>query len=202
MKSVLISIQPKWCELIASGKKTVEVRKTAPKLEPPFKCYIYCTNKKPYLVWGDVFRGGSFENEFTHLSGYNRKAAEEIWDVFNGKVMGEFICNRCEDFTTNYYTMDRPQTLRIARAACLGLHELTEYEGNALCLYGWHISDLVIYDEPKALSEFKKPCDNSCDNCEMLDVQEIGAYENTREIKTCLNRITRPPQSWCYVEGA
>ena len=43
MKSVLISIQPKWCELIASGKKTVEVRKSAPRLETPFKCYIYQT---------------------------------------------------------------------------------------------------------------------------------------------------------------
>lgn len=57
MKSVLISIQPKWCELIASGKKTIEVRKTKPNSYTPFKCYIYCTNKKPYLVWGDVLRG-------------------------------------------------------------------------------------------------------------------------------------------------
>lgn len=46
MKSVLISIQPKWCELIASGKKTIEMRKTAPKLETPFKCYIYMTATK------------------------------------------------------------------------------------------------------------------------------------------------------------
>lgn len=45
MKSVLISIKPKWCELIANGKKTLEVRKTRPKLEVPFKCYIYCTLK-------------------------------------------------------------------------------------------------------------------------------------------------------------
>lgn len=40
MKSILISLQPKWCELITSGKKTIEVRKTAPK-ETPFKVYIY-----------------------------------------------------------------------------------------------------------------------------------------------------------------
>ena len=33
MREVLISIQPKWCELIASGKKTVEVRKTKPKID-------------------------------------------------------------------------------------------------------------------------------------------------------------------------
>ena len=45
-KAVLISIRPKWCELIASGKKTIEIRKTRPKIETPFKCYIYCTRPK------------------------------------------------------------------------------------------------------------------------------------------------------------
>lgn len=53
-KSVLISINPKWCELIASGKKTVEVRKTRPKLETPFKCYIYCTNTKVLVLCGGI----------------------------------------------------------------------------------------------------------------------------------------------------
>lgn len=42
-KAVLISIRPKWCERIASGEKTIEVQKTRPKLETPFKCYIYET---------------------------------------------------------------------------------------------------------------------------------------------------------------
>ncbi len=40
-KSVLISIKPKWCELIASGKKTVEVRKTKPAIKTPQSwCYV------------------------------------------------------------------------------------------------------------------------------------------------------------------
>ena len=51
MKSVLISIRPKWCALIASGKKTIEVRKTYPKLPTPFKCYIYCTQDKGLSFW-------------------------------------------------------------------------------------------------------------------------------------------------------
>lgn len=42
-KAVLISIRPEWCEKIINGKKTVEVRKTRPKMDTPFKCYIYCT---------------------------------------------------------------------------------------------------------------------------------------------------------------
>ena len=41
-KAVLISIRPKWCEKIANGNKTIEVRKTRPKMDTPFKCYIYC----------------------------------------------------------------------------------------------------------------------------------------------------------------
>ena len=75
MKSVLISIQPKWCELIANSKKTVEVRKTKPKLETPFKCYIYCTAN----------------NKGTHdlLEIHNTQG--KIYKA-NSKVIGEFIC--------------------------------------------------------------------------------------------------------------
>ena len=40
-KAVMLSIHPKWCEKIASGEKTIEVRKTRPKLETPFTAYIY-----------------------------------------------------------------------------------------------------------------------------------------------------------------
>ena len=56
-KAVLISIQPKWCKLIAEGEKTLEVRKTRPKLKTPFKCYIYCTNNQ-------VFAQSCMEGEY------------------------------------------------------------------------------------------------------------------------------------------
>lgn len=79
MKEVLISIQPKWCELIANGTKTVEVRKTKPKLNTPFKCYIYCTKEKQqylqsrsnmffYLESKD-FIGGHGAGLYTRLNG-------------------------------------------------------------------------------------------------------------------------------------
>ena len=191
MKSVLISIQPRWCELIASGKKTVEVRKTKPKLEPPFKCYIYCTKKKKQDEYGPII----FYKDPTGICVDNGEGCSPL---LTGMVIGEFVCNCCEAFTTNYYTMDRPQTLRIARTACLGLYELTEYENNALCLYGWHISDLVIYDDPKPLSEFymwKK-----CNSCKTSGYESSACiYDEDCKVPTI---ITRPPQSWCYVEEA
>ena len=196
MKSVLISIQPRWCELIASGKKTIEVRKTRPKIETPFKCYIYCTNKRPFLVWGDVFRG-NWETEFTHLSGYSRKKAERIWDVFNGRVMGEFVCDRIVD------CLDVP-----IEPTCLTVDEWLNYtDGHKGAMYGWHISDLEIYDTPKELSEFRVPCgkfdkDNaSCGACEYYyfeSNESVGFYDEC--LCDGMKHAKRPPQSWCYTE--
>lgn len=39
-KAVLISIRPEWVGKIITGEKTVEIRKTRPKMETPFRCYI------------------------------------------------------------------------------------------------------------------------------------------------------------------
>ena len=55
-KAVLISIRPEWCDLIVRGKKTIEVRKTRPKLETPFKVYIYCTKAPQQLI--TIFKDG------------------------------------------------------------------------------------------------------------------------------------------------
>ena len=176
MKSVLISIQPKWCELIASGKKMVEVRKTKPKLPTPFKCYIYCTKDfKPNVKYGFKLWAG------------------------RGKVIGEFICNNVECFTTDY-RRNEEQTARISRLSCVDMVSLMEYEANSPCLYGWHISDLVIYDDPKPLSVFYKECaglDNTglCYECENAVGEECDCAVNGQL------HLTRPPQSWCYVEG-
>lgn len=40
---ILISIKPNYCELIENGKKTLELRKSKPKINTPFKGYIYRT---------------------------------------------------------------------------------------------------------------------------------------------------------------
>lgn len=186
MKAVLISIQPKWCELIANGKKTVEVRKTKPKLETPFKVYIYCTNSKD-MLW--ILRN-------------NERNSNKIASIFtakdvggatkaNGKVIGEFVCDGIECFTTDYRA-NKEQTERISKESCVSWGDLAEYEYNSHCLYGWHITDLVIYDKPKELSEFHKPCVvNPCVN------RNFCSTGNTF-CPTCT--IKKPPQSWCYVE--
>ena len=101
MKSVLISIQPKPCELIASDKKTVEVRKTKPKLETPFKCYIYCTHGKVWLtsVNGKVQKPNNIVLDLTKDC--------EVQEL-NGKVIGEFVCDRIYDIMPHFDTPTLP----------------------------------------------------------------------------------------------
>jgi predicted transcriptional regulator len=176
MKSVLISIQPKWCELIASGEKTVEVRKTKPKIEPPFKCYIYCTKDKEKL-W--VSRGS--ERAFTREKIAAICQAKDVGGAYqgNGKVIGEFLC-------------DVVITAEHGRYAVLNAHD-TRIESLDLCdyadgktVYGWNISELVIYDQPKKLSEFL--------------AHNVRTYTDERGYLMPTHEMTRPPQSWCYVE--
>lgn len=160
MKAVLISIRPHWCEMIARGEKTIEVRKTKPKLDTPFKVYIYCTKD----------RHGWFD--------FGKK------ERLDGKVIGEFVCDAfVVDKTFGHDAM-------FNAAACM-----TDAEVAAYCLneemYGWHISDLVIYNKPRELSAFEIECKGGCD---------IPYLYEPPCARCGKNKLTRPPQSWYYVE--
>ena len=188
MKSVLISIRPKWCELIASGKKTVEVRKTKPKLETPFKCYIYCTK----------------DNSFAEktLRGFDDNGKAIYYKANKGKVIGEFVCDcmtalKANNLIQAYYNN--------TKNTCLTDQEITRY-ADGKKLYYWHISDLVIYDEPRELGEFFHYCgDNpNCDGCEAhyYSNTECGKEDYCCSIIEGCNPLKRPFQSWGYVYEA
>lgn len=178
-KAVLISIRPKWCELIASGKKTIEVRKSRPKLETPFKCYIYCTNSGRPLVYGDKPCADGWTEAYTQTYGYSREEADKIWGVMNGKVIGEFVCDRMDTLSGRGVA-----TEEYLRDVCLTVDQYNAYrKGRAT--YFWHISDLVIYDEPKKLSEF---------------VTGSSVFTYNKDGNIVYSGMKRPPQSWCYVE--
>ena len=185
MKAVMISINPKWCEKIASGQKTIEVRKTRPKIDTPFKCYIYCTNSGGtlFMAYDGLHYGNNYVGRFDAA-------------CINGKVIGEFICNKIENFTKAFYDEQEPRDTDIITDYLYKFNmtydELFSYAGFNN-FYGWHISDLVIYEQPKELSEFIRPCDRflDCITCKRLV---------RNDYLSCDNKITRPPQSWCYVE--
>lgn len=183
-KAVMLSIRPKWVEKIANGEKTIEVRKTRPKLQTPFKCYIYCTLPK-------------YPHEDFIATDY---PMPQFYG--GGKVIGEFVC----DCVTPLYNVCMDDWKRLAgglhniekelvNQACLTEAKLHTYAGGKNC-FAWHISDLRIYDQTRELTDFRRICPNDlcCETCAM--------YSNNGGI--CNNGalpLRRPPQSWCYVEA-
>lgn len=185
-KAVLLSIKPKWCELIANGKKTIEVRKTKPKIEMPFKVYIYCTssNKHECLMQN--------ESGVKLIYAFDYKSAIPCGGyIGNGKVIGEFVCDAIFPMSIWYSNPNDSLSHREYPFTCLTDKEIMDYLGNGVEGYGWHISNLVIYDKPKDLSEFfaacNKPTGTDCSKC-------VEQFNNS------CKQLVRSPRSWCYVE--
>lgn len=179
-KAVMLSIRPKWCEKIASGKKTIEVRKTRPKLDTPFKCYIYCTSVKSM-------------NLQDYVDAISSTAAVDDW---SDKVIGEFMCYATIPISVEYSDPSHRMAQRDFPFTGMTDKQIIDYLGNGKMGYGWHISDLKIYDKPKELTEFHTW--KKCKSCSK------SGYESTACIydENCMVPvvITKAPQSWCYVE--
>lgn len=164
-KAVLISIQPKWCNMIYEFleykdekplyRKEVELRKTKPKIKTPFKCYVHCTKDEPLYQSGEKF--------YCHKAG----------DFGNGKIIGEFVC----DFILSHCEMANADIAE--QMSCVPREYILIYSKGKE-VFGWHISDRILYDEPKSLND----------------------YTGLRKTKFGYApiKITRAPQSWCYVE--
>lgn len=171
-KAAMLGIRPKWCEKIASGEKTIEVRKTRPKLDTPFKCYIYCTQSGVALgAWGK-----------------------------HGKVIGEFTCDRIDEydddtiFSFRHEDYARWNDFGLDRA-CMHPEDFQNY-ADGKWLYGWHISGLKIYDTPKELTEFHTL--KKCKSCSKSGYESTACIYD----ENCMVPVatTKAPQSWCYVE--
>ena len=176
-----------------------------------------------------------------------------------GKVIGEFICNRIDDFYCASVPYQKENNLGYGhfvdngvykvngwhegivferndryidtmlnnndlKEMCLSAQEVFDYIGIGKHLFGWHISDLKIYDKPKELSEFKNALSLKDIRCKYIEKRhktyngkpymkctsqncvcefrrlgsqtDCDAYAMLKEQKP----IERPPQSWCYVE--
>lgn len=177
--AVMISIRPEWCVLIAQGKKTAEIRKTMPNhVQVPFKVYIYETLGKSIGIT-------------TQHEGV-------------GKVIGEFVCRSiCEDTLSSLVVKeDAEQTLQ---GTCLTKKKVLQYLGyepskkiylqKHISFFKWYISDLVMYDKPKPIGDFKR-WNRTEDNAPCAHIPR--AFGPCETCTAC--NLKRAPQSWCYVE--
>lgn len=210
MKSVMISIKPYWVFLIIAKAmgweikqhKEIEVRKNYPKAEDWNKvAKIYCSKDK---------------KSFDKIPEKYRPAMSK----FLGKVIGEFVCDRVGEFFSPQSPLVITDTEDLLKKACLKREDTIKYIGEGKMGYAWHISNLVIYDEPRELSEFwaynaelnklfnegedycawgrcetENGCTNDCDTENILH-----CYQCWEDWSGWCHRLTRPPQSWQFVE--
>lgn len=226
MKAILISIKPKWVAKILNGEKTIEIRKTCPEVFKHLKpyegakldVYIYCTKDKNDLVkfsmGGVGYKTPNFKQDYS----------KNVKWIGNGKVVAKFTLNKVEEIkvveNNNYYENDfdyyyETETCisdynpfgsdvdkkSLEKLSCLETDDLDEYL-EAESGYAWHISNLVIFDKPRELGEFKRNEEHkSCLECPYYNVCEKTDYiEVHKGICYIPAPLTKAPQSWQFIE--
>ena len=176
MKSILLSIKPKWCAKIMNGVKTIEVRKNTPKCDLPIDVYIYCTKEN------DLGRINDFPNKYFVDCVETPQDFKKMDSAYNGKgkVVAKFTLNKVDKYVNGCNVAKKYPTFndfeKILTPACIYTDELENYCED-LSFYAWHISNLVIFDEPKYLCDFW----------------------NTKKGVFCCP-LTKAPQNYCYIE--
>ena len=89
-----------------------------------------------------------------------------------GKIVSEWELNTCFKFT-NISGNPANRELLYNKARVTEKQLFNYSEAGKKTIYAWQIDDLKIYDNPKKITEFR----------------------NSKN-----QPLTRPPQSWCYVE--
>ena len=187
---ILASIKPYYYYLIAEEKKKIEVRKTALKNLPQDIAFYMSKDEKSFA---------KIPKEF-----------QEKYRKHFGKVGLAIVCNKitrynCDKIFDEYFIAGYIGAYMPLKEMCLTNKDLIEY-GKGRPLYGWHISDLKIYDKPKELSEFRaynfKSMNGTdvCGNYDCKYYQDSGSYMIPPSCAKNGCRITRPPQSYMFVE--
>lgn len=193
MISIIIAIRPEWVAKILNGKKTIEIRKTAPKCDLPIDVYIYCTKDGYLHLENNGHWSYSRNQKYSYIrhgkivAKFTLKEVKEIHDSPEGTCdlnpnvphpdwrhyydMGLVSDKLLYGGDENSFSEEYGELLR--KHSCLSQQQIFDYlNKDKNVIYGakgyaWFISDLTIFDKPKELGEFVHPfphCGNYCDN--------------------------------------
>jgi predicted transcriptional regulator len=186
MKAIMLSINPEWGVKVLNGEKEYEARKTKPHCELPVDVYMYITkgDKNNCLEYADNPRQDE-KGMWVCGSGY---------PYANGKVVAKFTLDRVEEIKyhngqVRFYSKGNEHQYSWLKETCLTFDELDNYLKGKNG-YAWHISNLVIFDEPKELKNFL---------INSHTVSGIGFKGEEKQFKI-LEPLKRAPESYCYIE--
>ena len=180
MQSILLPIKPKHCESIINGKQTIVVVRTRPKIETPFKCYMYCTKDKDNVLW---------QNKTYY---YCDDRSHNLFDKsLNNKVIGEFTCYSIINlFSSSKFWLDED----IVKKTGLLQEDIIKFANGAEKIYGWYILNNILYDNPKYIDDFKK-FNRKCWYTDLGLAKRD--YDECRDYN-CM--IQKTPSHWIYTE--
>ena len=174
MKSIIISIKPKYVKEILNGNKTLEIRKSFPKCELPCEVYIYCTKENAkYFIENKIYNA-----------------------MMRGKVVAKFTLNKVDEIENDRLWETDNDFLERTR---LSFGELACYLSSKKG-YAWHIDNLVPFDEPKELRKFHHICKHKELDCEECVKLRIEGKLKDKPYCHYGTGIEHAPQSWCYCE--
>lgn len=193
MKSILMSIKPKWVAEILNGNKTLEIRKKFPKDYVGW-VYIYCTKEKPYL-----FKDYDFDLTGEHCFIASDEPYPDDEQYLSGKVVARFWCDKVSEYINGVsvdnlnngekYSYFDYINDKVLEKSCLTDNELRNYCED-LAFSAIHITKLEIFDKPKEISEFKH-----------IVIKQNYANNGSKTYKEYFSKpLSRAPQSWCWVE--
>lgn len=203
MNHIILSIQPQWLAKILNGEKTVEIRKSVPKL--PCTVWLYCTKKQRTAF---VIKKGEeiiYDIKAEKTTFIKVDKANDYGDLIGngGRVVAKFVLEKADKFEWDDYAFmhDSQESVNpdeLLVKSCLKSWQLSDY-GRGKDIYAWHIKNLTILDKPLALGDFqsylmeqkkgRKPKNNT--------PQEIIA--SAPKYVFYRGEITRAPQSFQYV---
>lgn len=230
MKAILLSIRPEWTAKILNGQKTIEIRKSRPKCDLPVTVYIYCTFGQELIKIGDAIGIAHILGVNKDvISKVDKRTINSNYRL-NGKIVAKFTLGKInekrniiegletlkcidqipniksengETYIDGYINTEPFYNGKVAtiNVSCLTQKELIAY-GKGKPLYAWHISDLVVFDKPNELGVFYTRCKNSanCNDCEEHEKAYFPEYIYEACTGFGLKPLTRPPQSYQFVE--
>ena len=183
MDAIMIALSPEECKSLTKNELTVKLLKRYPKLQFPFKCYVYMKmNGVPEYIYDKELKKHNIYLLHPNLA--------------NGRVIGEFTCDKM--YTFEYCEDSASYDMRVVNETGSFTTLLTAMTQDSICkygkgstLFGLHVSNFILYKKMLFPTNFTKPC-TGC--------KKKGTNKCTEEDSYCRAVVLQKgPTSWCYV---
>lgn len=210
MKSILISIKPKWVAKILNGKKIIEIRRNMPKCDLPIDVYIYCTKNRPFVQeeLDDVDLSGRYDYPTGEYAVLPKEAKTRHGEPLNGKVVAKFTLRKIERVVSCIVhdwgddPWDMRYSLRLEESDSEHDDDQLIDEGGFNNEYRQPFYDYLKFDFPIGHPGFGTRPDfkEGVTYGYAWRISDLEIFDEPKDLSEFGLKRERAPQGWCYVE--